>query len=222
MPRDTSPSKEALSNRNLTLFLETISKKETQKAIESLSKIEKDEWKAMALTAETLNSFVSLGGTSELVTILTSSIDATIKLQIESLFSPLTNEINQAITDKITPFINDLLTPIVNDLNTFLSENQTGAGIGGIAGSILGSFVPGGSIFGPLVGAIVGGVIEAMFTADITGAPDLNFQELQDTYFLWKQQNPGGTFAQFYAWLASGGFGLPEEERRTGGPQESF
>lgn len=161
MSRDISPSKEALSNRNLTLLLDTLSKKETQKSLEALSKIDKDEWKAMSETATMLNGFVSLGGTSELTTILTSSVKETVKLQIESILSPLTNEINQQITNILSPFINDILTPIINDLNTFLSENSTGAGAGGIIGGVIGAFTPLGPIVGGIVGAVVGALIES-------------------------------------------------------------
>ena len=205
--------------RNLALLLETLSKKETQKSIEALSKIDKDEWIAMAATATTLNNFISLGGASTLI----SSIKETITLQIESILSPLTNEINQHITTILAPFISDILTPMINELNTFLSENQTGAGIGGIVGSVLGSFVPGGSIFGPLVGAIIGGVIEAMLTADITGAPDLTSTELIENYRIWLLNNPGGTIGDYYRYLqrggGAGGLSLPG---RTGGLQEDF
>lgn len=165
MSRDISPSKEALSNRNLTLLLDTLSKKETQKSLEALAKIDKDEWKAIATTAQTLREFVSLGGTSELTTILTSSVKETVKLQIESVLSPLTNEINQQITTLLTPFIKDILTPIINDLNTFLSENKTGAGAGGIIGGVIGSFTPAGPIVGGMVGAIVGALIESGYGA---------------------------------------------------------
>lgn len=208
MSRDISPSKEALSNRNLTLLLDTLSKKETQKSLEALAKIDKDEWKAMSEAATMLNSFVSLGGTNALVTTLTSSIEKTVKLQIESVLSPLTNEINQQITDLITPFINDILTPMINELNDFLSENKTGAGTGGIIGGVIGMFTPLGPVVGGIVGAVVGAVIEAIFTADITGAPDLTTTELIDTYKGWLQRNPGGTIGEFYAWLASGA--IPE------------
>ena len=211
--------------RNLALLLNTLSQKETAKSIEALSKVERDEWKAIAEAATQLNSFVSLGGTSALVTTLTSSVEKTIQLQIESLLSPLTNEINQAISDIITPFITDLLTPLINSLNDFLAENKVGAGVGGLIGGVAGLFIPGGPIVGAIVGAVVGGVIEAIFTADITGAPDLNFSDLKDTYQNWLQQNPGGTFAEFYAWLASGGAGTSTTLIPGGGqigPQEGF
>jgi len=200
--------------RNLQLLLDTLSKKETQKSIEALSKIDKDEWRAMATTATMLHSFVSLGGTSTLVTTLTSSVEKTIKLQVESILSPLTNEINQAITDLITPFINDILTPLINDLNDFLSENQTGAGAGGIIGGVLGAFTPLGPIVGGIVGAVVGGVIEAVLTAGITGAPDYSFSEMKEAYGTWLQFNPGGNIAEFFAWL-QGQEGLLEENENV-------
>ena len=147
--------------RNLALLLDTLSKKETQKSIEALSKIDKDEWNAIAITATTLNNFVTLGG----VNTLTNSVKETIKLQIESILSPLTNEINQAMTEILTPFINDILTPVINELNTFLSENQTGAGAGGIIGGVIGAFTPLGPVVGGIVGALIGALIESGYGA---------------------------------------------------------
>ena len=106
--------------RNLGLLLETLSKKETQKSIEALSKIEKDEWKTMSETATVLNSFVSLGGTSALVGSMTQSIKETIDLQIASVLSPLTNEFNQLVNDILSPIL-PLLQDIVNNLTAFIS-----------------------------------------------------------------------------------------------------
>ena len=146
--------------RNLALLLDTLSKKETQKSIEALSKIDKDEWSAMATTVTTLNNFITLGGASTLVT----SIKETIQLQIDSLFSGLTNEINQAITDILAPFLADKLQPMINDLNTFLSDNVTGAGIGGIVGSITSLFLPGGQ-FWVILGAVIGAFLETGYNA---------------------------------------------------------
>ena len=151
--------KKGFQERNLQLLLDTLSKKETQKSLEALSKIDKDEWKAMASTAETLNSFVSLGGTSELITILTGSIKETITLQIESVLSPLKNEINQQITDLINPFLNNLLTPFINDVTSFIAENTVGAGVGGIVGGVIGAFL-GNPAIGALIGGLVGSGVE--------------------------------------------------------------
>ena len=147
--------------RNLAVLLETLSKKETQKSIEALSKIKKDEWKDMATTAIMLNSFVSLGGIETFTSRFTESIKKTVELQITSLLSPLTNEINQAITNMLTPFITNILTPMINDLNAFLSENKVGAGIGGIVGGIAGLLTPAGPIVGGIIGAIIGALLEA-------------------------------------------------------------
>ena len=226
MSRDLSPSKEALSNRNLTLLLGTLSKKETQKSLESLSKIDKDEWRAIATTATTLNSFVALGGTNELVTTLTSSVKETIKLQVESLLSPLTNEINQAITDQLTPFINDILTPIINELNTFLSENQTGAGAGGIIGGVLGAFTPAGPLVGGIVGAIVGALIESGYEAldelvsqGPAGAP------YNPTLTALYEQETGNVFTSIFDWQYIAWFNSratnPTQDR-IGGLQDNF
>ena len=158
MSRDISPSKEALSNRNLTLLLETLSKKEVQKSIKSLSEIERDEWTAMATTATMLNSFVELGGTG----VLLSSIQNTIDLKMDEFLAPLQNEINQTITDLINPLI-ELITPVVNDLSGFLAENIVGSGVGGIAGSIAALWLPGGVIW-PIMGALLGAILQDYFT----------------------------------------------------------
>ena len=231
MSRDISPSKEALSNRNLTLLLDTLSKKETQKSLEALAKIDKDEWKSMAEATTMLNSFVSLGGTSELVTTLTSSVKETVKLQIESVLSPLTNEINQQITNILSPFINDILTPMINDLTTFLSENKTGAGAGGIIGGVIGKFTPLGPVVGGIVGAVVGALIESGYnsldeavqaTSGLPYSPDIKTQYEQET---------GNIFISIFDWdyinwfqnrvIPSGDF-VGGSGRRIGGLQEGF
>ena len=227
MSRDISPSKEALSNRNLTLLLETLSKKETRKSIEALAKIDKDEWKAIATTAIQLKAFVALGGTSELATTLTTSVGKTIKLQIESLLSPLTNEINQTITDILTPFISDLLTPLINDMTTFMSENAVGAGVGGIAGGVIGLFVGSpivGAFIGSIVGAAVSSAIQAWFELVEPPAEEGDYLEY---YQEWIRETGGGSLRQYDEWrnerYGSGSTPyIPPPQTRPGGPQEDF
>ena len=221
MSRDISPSKEALSNRNLTLLLETLSKKEVQKSIDALSKIERDEWTAMAATATMLNSFVELGGASTLI----SSIENTIKLQIESILSPLMNEINQTITDLITPFINDILTPVINDLNDFVSENSAGAALGGIAGTIASLWLPGGIIW-VAIGALIGAALESSY-GDLdelvrqgpAGAP---YTPSLTTLY---EQETGNVFTSIFDWNYINWYQNrvpPIEQDRIGGLQEGF
>lgn len=148
-----------MEERNLQTLLKSLSNKETQKSIEALSKIERDEWTAMAITATTLNNFLSLGGPSELINSITSSIETTIKLQIDSLLSPINNEINTAINEILGPFINNVLTPAVNTLTNFLGNNMEGAAIGGIVGAIASLVLPGGPIW-IAIGAAVGAAIQ--------------------------------------------------------------
>ena len=189
-----------MEERNLQTLLKSLSNKETQKSIEALSNIERDEWKAMATTATMLNSFVALGSTSELATILTRSIKETVTLQIESILSPLTNEINQQITDILNPFINDILTPLINELNTFLSENSTGAGAGGIIGGIIGAFTPLGPIVGAIAGAIVGALIESGYVAlDEAVQATTGFPYSPDVKTLYEQET-GNVFTSIYDW----------------------
>ncbi len=204
--------------RNLALLLETLSKKEVQKSIEALAKFEKDEWVEMANTATSLNNFVALGGVST----LTSSIKETIKLQIDSLLSPLTNNINQAITDIIAPFIADILQPMINDLNDFLAVNTTGAGIGGIVGSIASIFLPGGPLLVAL-GAIIGAAIESALALlprelEVQGVGFLSFGE-------WMLQGLGNTWNDYYNYLLTvAKQSIPESSGsgRIGGIQDVF
>ena len=212
--------KKGFQERNLVILLETLSKKETQKSIEALSKIDKDEWRAMAETTTMLKSFVSLGGTSELATTLTSSVKETIKLQIDSILSPLQNEINQAITDLITPFITNVFTPVINDLNAFLSDNKTGAGVGGIAGGVIGLFV-GSPLVGSFIGAILGAVLEEFFISQINtlNLPPPVAPGGYGDYYDWLRDNPTGSYNDYLAWLAGN---IGSGGGRGGGPQENF
>ena len=219
MSRDISPSKEALSNRNLTLLLDTLSKKETQKSLEALSKIDKDEWRAMATTATMLNSFVALGGTRELL----SSIKNTIDLKMEEFLAPLQNEINQNIADLINPLI-EFITPTINDLASFLAENAVGAGVGGIAGVITSKFLPGGSIW-LVLGSLFGSLLESELTKFFEGEKSA-FSDAENFWpvieILWER---------FWNFVFSGSFGgsgssstpyIPRPQKRGGGPQEDF
>ena len=183
--------------RNLQLLLETLSKKETQKSIEALSKIDKDEWKIMSEAATSLNKFIELGGTVALFSTVRESIKETITLQIDDLLSPLQNEINQAITDQLTPFLNDILTPVINSLNSFLSNNSAGAGVGGIVGSIISFFVPGGQ-FWVVLGAVIGAFIEELFGGG--GGREI-FESRFELYAVWVAETGGGTIVEFIEWL---------------------
>lgn len=186
--------------KNLQLLLETLSKKETQKSIEALSKIEKDEWKAMAAAATELNSFLSLGGTSQVFTSMAESIKETIKLQIDALLAPITNEINSSILNLLNPFI-EWLTPVINELSTFLSENQVGVGVGGIAGYVLGSFTPLGPIVGGIVGAIVGALIEVGYETldDLVSQGPPGAPYTPDVTALYEAET-GNTFTSIFDW----------------------
>jgi hypothetical protein len=201
--------KKGMQERNLENLLETLSKKETQKSIEALAKIEPKDWSAMATVSNTLKEFLELGGTSVMFETMASSITDTLQLQIESILSPITNEINQAMTDILTPFINDILTPFINDLNSFLSENDTGTGVGGIIGGVIGAFTPLGPIVGGIVGAIVGALIEYVFTADITGAGNFNamtWEEQKADIIAFLQRFPDATVADYYEWITGTGY----------------
>ena len=239
--------------RNLALLLDTLSQKETQKSIEALSKIDKDEWKAMALTTQTLREFITLGGTSALVTSLTTSIKETFTLQIESLLSPLTNTINQAITDAMTPFIDDVITPIINNINqtitdnivpllqpiiddlaNFLSENATGAGVGGIIGGVLLGFLPGGRIVGAIVGALLGALVEGGYAliGDLLAQGPADAPYAPNMTALYELET-GNTFTSIFDWqyiswfnsrsgAPTGSLGSSRPQERIGGPQVDF
>ena len=211
--------------KNLQLFLETISKKETQKSIEALSKIDKDEWKAIATTATQLNSFISLGDTTGFLANMATSIKNTIKLQIDSLFSTLTNEINQGITNALQPLI-DLLIPLINELSTFIANNTLGAGLGGIAGMVIAYFLPGGS-FWVVLGAAIGAEIEESIgrvgdplipTTDLSTIAPIQALVWFKEYLVWVQSNPGKSFRDYLEYIYGGGDTLgPGENDYRGG-----
>ena len=192
--------------RNLENLLKTLSNKETQKSIEALSKIKKDEWKAMATTAIMLNSFLTLGGIEAFTSRFTESIKNTIELKIDEFLSPLNNQINQAISDILAPFLANILTPVVNNLTTFLGDNMVGAGIGGIAGAIASMVLPGGPIW-IAIGAAIGAAIQ-----DPGFAGDDRFARFD----AWLDAQNAPTQIPFIPGVPIGGGALPMPPRDPG------
>ena len=90
-----------------------LSKENTQKSVEALSNIEEKQWAYMATTAKGLKDFVQLGGMSEAITTMTNTLKESVKLEIQSVISPLMNDMNAIVTDAI----NDVLGPLMPYLN---------------------------------------------------------------------------------------------------------
>ena len=146
-----------MEERNLQVLLKSLSNKTTQKSIESLAKIDKSDWAAIAVTAVSLKNIVESGGLDTMFGNIVNNIVESISLKVEELMAPITNEITTAMNNILDPFILELM-PVINNLSAFLAENMVGVGIGGIAGSFL-QWLPGGPLW-VVLGAALGGYIE--------------------------------------------------------------
>ena len=193
--------------RNLKTLLGTLSKKGTQKAISDLSKIERDEWVSMATVSKDIATVAKAGGLREIVGGSIDRIYDVINDQIDALTSELTNTVTGAINELLAPFIADYLIPLINDLTAFLSENMTGAGVGGILGGVAAFWLPGGAAW-VAVGAILGAALESL----VNWSRGLVPQDEQMTgspagYITWAEANRDGirypTYQEYLDWIAS-------------------
>lgn len=205
-------------DKNLQLLLKTLSNKSVQKSVESLSKINTDDWKAMDETATSLNEFVALGGNVAFFNAMETRLKSTIKLQIDDLLSPLSNSINQAVTAILNPFLG-LLTPVINDLATFFAENAVGTGVGGLAGQLIGGFF-GSPELGAFLGAVVGASIEEWLPHVGTAiesflSPSETTPDVGQLFMNWHIQT-GGTLEEYMAQYTPGigGIGLGPTRRQ--------
>jgi len=146
----------AAQQKNLTTLLGVLNKKEATEAITAIGKMDRGMWSDARITIEGIKSIVEAGGLGA----ITESFMETIKLQIEDMLSPLTNEINQLIGEVMAP-IKVLLNDIINNLSQFIASNSEGGAIGGIAGQILGMFLPGGKLL-VIIGALIGAAIQQL------------------------------------------------------------
>ena len=148
----------AAQQKNLTTLLEVFSKKEATEAIKAIGKTDKSTWKDISDSITGLNDFVSAGGIKGMM----ESLKKTSDLQIAEALSPFKNEIDQLLTEQLQP-VKDLIINISNEVGDFITENKVGATIGGIAGSVISYFLPGGPVWVTL-GSVVGAAIEWWFT----------------------------------------------------------
>ena len=202
----------AAQQKNFNNLLKIFSKKEATEALTALAKTKPSTWVDFNESIGMLNRFIELGGGLA----FGETIGRTIKLQIESVLSPLTNEINQMIITAFIP-INELLNTIVNELTTFIASNPAGSTIGGVLGGIASLFLPGGPIL-VAIGALIGAAIEALFgwlstllagtlpdpfvpAGNVVGAPivDPNLQVAVLRYF-------GGDAAAMFAAFRNSGY----------------
>ena len=146
----------AAQEKNVGNLMKIFSKKEATDALTEMAKVKASTWTDIKDTVGDLKALAGVGGVGTII----SSFTETIKLQIENLLSPIQNEINQAIADQLAPLMT-LLSGVINDLSQFLSDNKTGAGIGGIAGEIAAMFLPGGKLLVAL-GALIGAAIQQL------------------------------------------------------------
>lgn len=140
----------AAQQANMDSLLKVLSSKKATDALTEIGKTKDSTWDNINETVVGLNDLVRAGG-----------IQGTIQTQIDAILSPLKNEMNTLISEALAP-IKEQVQDIWNELSTFISDNKTGAAIGGIAGQIAGMFLPGGPIL-IAVGALFGAAIEAFF-----------------------------------------------------------
>ena len=148
----------AAQQANLSNLLKIFNKKEAVEAIKAIADTDKETWTNIKDSVIGLNEFVSTGGFRGIL----ESLKETSDLQIAEALSPLKNEIDQLLTEQLQP-VKDLINNITNDLGDFITENKVGATIGGIAGSVISYFLPGGPVWVTL-GSVVGAAIEWWFT----------------------------------------------------------
>ena len=189
-------------DRNLTNLLTILSNKTTQKSVEALSKIDKTEWASIAETSTNLRSIVEGGGLESVFGSMVDQIYDAVKLKIDELTSPLTNEITAAINTILDPFIL-LLSPVINNLTQFFIENPMGTGVGGIAGGVIGAFL--GS---PAIGAMIGGLVGASLEAYFAWANELYADEAKKGSLIgfeeWRKNNNWrGSWDEYLAWVNS-------------------
>ena len=196
---------QALSQRNLQSLMKTLSNKTTQKSVEALAKIDKEEWSSIAETASNLRDIVQLGGFGAVFDSMINNITDIITLKIDELMSPITNEVTEAINDILNPFLLKL-TPVINNLTNFFIENPTGTGVGGIAGGVIGAFL-GSPAIGALLGASLGAALEEYFKWVDTIIPDVTREGTYLGYSQWarRPENKTGvflpTYAEYLKWL---------------------
>ena len=149
----------ATQQANVDSLLKILGNKKATEALKELGKTDASTWGDIKESVSGLNDFVSAGGIGKIL----ESFQETVDLQIADALSPFKNEINTLITEALSP-LDDLLTDINNELSSFISDNQTGAAIGGIAGQIASMFLPGGPIL-IAVGALFGAAIQAFINS---------------------------------------------------------
>lgn len=171
----------AAQQKNLTTLLEVFSKKEATEAIKAIGKTDKNTWKDINASIIGLNDFVSAGGIKGMM----ESLKKTSDLQIADALAPFKNEINQFLTTSLQP-IQGLIVDITNELGTFITENKAGATAGGIAGSVISYFLPGGPVWVTL-GSVVGALIQYWLSIylDLPGKPPPSTTTIYTAQELW-------------------------------------
>lgn len=182
----------AAQEKNVTSLIKVLGKKEATDALTEMAKVKPSTWTDIKDTVGDLKALAGVGGVGAIL----SSFTETIKLQIENLLSPIQNEINQAIADQLAPLMT-LLSGVINDLSQFLSDNKTGAGIGGIAGEIAAMFLPGGKLL-VAIGALIGAAIQQLIEWIIANMMPLN-EILEESLATVLEEIQGGGGVQITA-----------------------
>ena len=119
--------------RNLQTFLETISNKEAQKSIESLAKIEKDDWISMNGVIQKIKGFAA-GTDLGILSGVGDTLRDTIRTELNNAIAPLKNELMNMINQLFAPFL-PLIEDAVAAISTLIAR-----GMGAIQSLIEGRF----------------------------------------------------------------------------------
>ena len=196
----------AAQDKNIQNLLKIFGKKEATQALTEMAKVDKSTWGDIRSTVSDLKQISALGGRSNII----AGFKATVDLQIESLFSSFTNEVDQLIADALSP-IQELINDIVNDLSQFISDNAVGAGVGGIVGGVAALFLPGGPLLVAL-GALVGATIEAWWQNTLDNLPT----DTPGGEGYWRMTRTG------WVWVPTGPLPPTELEGGTAPPPSDF
>jgi len=147
-----------MQERNFGNLLKILEKKEATEALTAMAKVDKDTWGNIQNSVADLKDIAVYGGTGKIITSITTSITDSIKFIIDDKLSPITNTLDTIIADKLDPILN-FLTDVSNFLAPYLANNDLGAFIGAMVGSIWGE---GAKILGGIAGAAIEDLIKRL------------------------------------------------------------
>jgi len=98
--------------------------------MEKAGKIKEKEWKAMTGTLGALKDIVDAGGMEGML----DRWQETLSLQVENAFSPLANEVSQAVADALAPIL-PMITATLQEVTKYFT-----LGLGGLEAALTGNW----------------------------------------------------------------------------------